>query len=187
MNPSTDDILRAIESVPAETVFVLPNNKNIIMAAEQAVPLATRRVCVLHTRSIPMGISAMLAFDESLSADENIIAMNDAADHVGTGLITYAARDSEYDGHKIRQGEIMALLNGKVSFLESEDMTKAVVRLTRQLGGKSASQITLIYGEDVTEEAAEAVRDAVAEKAPEAEVALINGVQPVYYYIIAVE
>ena len=106
MNPSTDDILRAIELTPAKNVFVLPNNKNIIMAAEQTVKLATRNVIVLQTKTIPMGISAMLSFDPNMSADDNAVAMQQAAEHVGSGSITFAARDSDYDGHKIKEGEI---------------------------------------------------------------------------------
>ena len=186
MNPSTDDILRAVEATPAETVFVLPNNKNIIMAAEQTIPLATRKVCVLHTRSIPMGISAMLAFDEEQGTEENLLNMGKAADSVGTGLVTYAARDSEYDGYKINAGEIMALQNGKVAFLE-QDMVKAVVRLCKALHKKTSAMITIIYGQDVGEELAEEAKTAVEQKFPNLEVALISGGQPVYYFILSVE
>ncbi len=186
MNPSTDDILRAIEATPAETVFVLPNNKNIIMAAEQAGPLATRKVYVLPTRTIPMGISAILAFDESAGVEENLLAMTKAADNVGTGQITYAARDSEYDGHKIKQGEIMALQNGKVAFIE-QDMVRAVTRLCRALHHKNSSMITIFYGQDVTEELAEQARAAVEQKMPGMEIAVVNGGQPVYYFILSVE
>ena len=119
MNPCTDDILAAIEQTPAETVFVLPNNKNIIMAAEQAMPLSSRKVIVLPTRTIPQGISAMLAFDPELPTDENVIAMQKAFEAVGTGQVTFAARDSDYDGRQIKKGELLALQNGKVSFTES--------------------------------------------------------------------
>jgi len=115
MNPSTDDILRAIELTPAETVFVLPNNKNIIMAAEMAVPLSTRKVIVLHTKTVPMGISAMLAFNPDESSDANAIAMSAAADAVSTGQITFAARDSDFDGFKIKSGDILAMENGKLT------------------------------------------------------------------------
>ena len=186
MNPSTDDILRAIEATPAETVIVLPNNKNIIMAAEQAGPLATRQVHVLPTRTVPMGISALLAFDEELPVEDNLLAMTKAADNVGTGQITYAARDSEFDGHKIRQGEIMAMENGKIAFIE-QDMVKAVVRLCKSLHRKNSSMITLFYGQDVSDALAEEVRAAVEAKMPDMEIALINGGQPVYYFILSVE
>ena len=174
MNPSTDDILRAIELTPAETVFVLPNNKNIIMAAEQAVKLADRKVCVLQTRTVPQGISAMLAFDPEQSYSDNRVAMTKQFDLVQTGLITFAARDSEFDG--------------KLDFTD-RDLTKALMRLVKHLIKKrEASFITLIYGSDVTDEQAERARDAVAEKyGSDFEVNLINGGQPVYYYMISVE
>ena len=188
MNPSTDDILRAIEATPAETVFVLPNNKNIIMAAEQAVKLADRRVCVLQTRTIPQGISAMLAFDPELSYSENRVNMTKQFDQVQTGLITFAARDSEYDGHSIKKGEILALDNGKLDFTD-RDITKALTRLVRHLvKKKDASFITLIYGSDVTDDQAEQARQVIAEKyGDDYEVTMVNGGQPVYYYMISVE
>ena len=186
MNPSTDDILRAVELTPAKTVFVLPNNKNIIMAAEQTVRLATRKVIVLQTKTVPMGISAMLAFDPDASAEDNAVAMQQAADNVSTGSITFAARDSDYDGFKIKEGEILCLDNGKVSFVEKEVNT-AVVRLTKSLYKKTSQFITLIFGEDITEAQAEEAREAIAVKLPDAEITVINGGQPVYYYIISVE
>lgn len=188
MNPSTDDILRAIEATPAETVFVLPNNKNIIMAAEQAVKLADRRVCVLQTRTIPQGISAMLAFDPEKSYSENRLAMTKQFDTVQTGLITFAARDSEFDGHPIKKGDILGLDNGKLAFTE-RDMNRAIMRLTRQLVKKAQGNfITLIYGADVADEQAEKAQEMVSEKYKnDYEVNLINGGQPVYYYMISVE
>lgn len=187
MNPSTDDILRAVEQTPAKTVFVLPNNKNIIMAAEQAVPLSSRKVIVLHTRTIPMGISAMLAFDPEAAVDENAIAMGRAAKAVGTGQITFAARDSNYDGHKIKKGELLAMKNGKISFTDT-NLTKTVVKLTRELCNKDTAFITLMYGEDVTEEQAEAAREALAAKLDSSiEINMLRGGQPVYYFIISVE
>lgn len=187
MNPSTDDILRAIELTPAKNVFVLPNNKNIIMAAEQATKLATRNVIVLQTKTIPMGISAMLSFDPDASAEDNATAMQQAADNVGSGSVTFAARDSDYDGHKIKEGEILALENGKVAFVEQE-IEKAVVKLVKNLMKKDSSFITLIYGSDVTDEQAAAVEEAVKAKlSPNVEVTLVPGGQPIYYYIISVE
>lgn len=186
MNPSTDDILKAIETTPAETVFVLPNNKNIIMAAEQAVPLATRRVYVLQTRTIPMGISALLAFDPDSDSEANLLEMTRAAENVGTGQLTFAARNSDFDGKNIREGEILALENGRLSFTDA-DLTHAAVRLARSLYKKDSAFVTLIYGEDVNEEQAEAVKSAVAAKLPNAEITVINGGQPVYFYIISVE
>ncbi len=187
MNPSTDDILRAIQSTPASTVFVLPNNKNIIMAAEQAVKLTDRNVCVLQTRTIPQGISAMLAFDESVDFAENRIAMTKAFEKVSTGLITFAARDSEFEGHAIKEGEILALDNGKLAFTE-RDINKATMKLVKKLTKGDASYVTLIYGSDVTEENAEYMQQLIQNKiGDKAEVMLVNGGQPVYYYIISVE
>ena len=187
MNPSTDDILRAIMKTPAKTVFVLPNNKNIIMAAEQAVKLADRKVCVLQTRTIPQGVSAMLAFDESQSLSDNRLNMTKAFEKVSTGLITFAARDSEFEGKQIKEGEILALDNGKLSFTE-RDINKAVIKLTKKLAKGDASYVTLIYGADVTEENAEELREIIQSKVnAKIDVMLVNGGQPVYYYIISVE
>lgn len=187
MNPSTDDILKAVELTPAQTVFVLPNNKNIIMAAEQAIPLSTRKVIVLHTRTIPMGISAMLAYNPDADNDSNAINMGRAAKAVGTGQITFAARNSDYDGHKIKQGELLALKNGKVSFTETS-LTKAVLKLTKELCKKDTAFVTLIYGEDVTDEQAEEARNMLVTKLDGSiDVNMVNGGQPVYYFIISVE
>ena len=187
MNPSTDDILNAIQATPAQTVFVLPNNKNIIMAAEQAVKLADRRVCVLQTVSIPQGISAMLAFDPDASFNDNQVAMTEAASHVQTGQVTFAARDSDYDGHNIKAGEILALENGKLSFVE-KDLEKAVYKLTKGMVRKDSNFITIIYGTDVTDDQAEAVAALLRSKLnSNLEITLINGGQPVYYYMISVE
>lgn len=189
MNPSTNDILRAIQSIPASAVFVLPNNKNIIMAAEQSVKLADRRVCVLQTRTIPQGISAMLAFDGTLSYDENRLNMTKQFDSVQTGLVTFAARDSEFDGHSIKKGEILGLDNGKLSFTE-RDIQKTVVKLTKALIKKASDSgfITLIYGSDITDEQADAARAALQERfGDDHDITLVNGGQPVYYYMISVE
>ena len=188
MNPSTDDILRAVHATPAQTVYVLPNNKNIIMAAEQAIRLADRKVMVLQTRTIPQGLTAMLAYDESLDPDALFMAMGEAAEHVQTGQITFAARDSDFDGHKIHEGEMLALDNGKLSFVE-KDLTKAAVRLTRSLVKKGdCSFVTVLHGEDVSEADAEKIADAIRAKLGESvEVALVNGGQPVYYLIISAE
>lgn len=187
MNPATEDILRAIQSTPARTVFVLPNNKNIIMAAEQAVKLTDRSVCVLQTRTIPQGIAAMLAFDDSVSLAENRIAMTKAFEKVSTGLITFAARDSEYEGHSIREGEILALENGKLAFTD-KDMNRATLKLVKRLAKGDTSYVTLIHGADVTEENAESMQQLISSKlSDKIEVMLVNGGQPVYYYIISVE
>lgn len=187
MNPSTDDILKAIELTPAETVFVLPNNKNIIMAAEQAVPLATRKVVVLQTRTIPQGISAMLAFDPDVDYKENATNMRLAYEKVSTGQITYAARDSDFDGHQIKKGELLCMANGKIAFTDT-DLEKSVVKLAKTLVKKDTSYITLIFGEDVTESTAEKIHAAVEAKlGSQVEITLVNGGQPVYYFVISVE
>ena len=187
MNPATEDILAAVQSVPAKTVFVLPNNKNIIMAAEQAEKLADRKVIVLPTRTIPMGITAMLNFDPTATPEANTIGMMKAADGVSTGLITYAARDSEYDGKRIKKGEIMALENGKI-VSTSNDLTKATYRLARSMCKKDSSFVTIISGCDVSDEEAEKVTEIVKAKCPgHVEVSHIRGGQPVYYYMISVE
>ena len=187
MNPSTQDILAAISACPAEIVFVLPNNKNIIMAAEQAVKLADRKVVVIPAKTIPQGISAMLVFDDTADTNTNRIAMKEATENVQTGQVTFAARDSEINGKKIKKGEILALENGKLAFSDS-DVTKATYKLTKKLLKSTSSFITLIYGSDVTDEKAEETCELIRSKlGGKAEVTMINGGQPVYYYIISVE
>ncbi len=186
MNPSTEDILAAIMSCPAETVFVLPNNKNIIMAAEQAVKLADRKVCVLQTRTIPQGMSAMLAFDPDNDFNTNRLEMTRALEQVSTGQVTFAARDSDYEGHQIKQGEILCLDNGKLAFVD-KDVAKAAYKLTKRLVKGDSSYITILYGADVSDEAAEALCSQLSSKYQNIDVNLINGGQPVYYYIISVE
>lgn len=187
MNPSTDDILKAIHATPARTVFVLPNNKNIIMAAEQAVNLADRNVCVLPTRTIPQGISALMAFDESDTFTDNRMEMIKAIERVSTGQVTFAARDSEYEGHNIKKGEIMAFNNGKLQFAE-KDVNKAAYKLAKKMTKSDTSYIIVIYGADVTEEQAESLIESLEAKlGSKIEIMLVNGGQPVYYYIISVE
>lgn len=187
MNPSTEDILEAIGQTPANNVFVLPNNKNIIMAAEQAVSLADRNVCVLQSRSIPQGITALMNFDPGADFVTNRSNMTEALDRVQSGQITFAVRDSEYDGHKIKQGEILAMDNGKIVFTE-KDVTKALVKLTKCLVNSSSSFITVMYGSDVSDEAANAAYEQLRARISDSiDINLVNGGQPVYYYIISVE
>ena len=187
MNPSTEDILEAIGQTPAHNVFVLPNNKNIIMAAEQAVKLADRNVCVLQSRTIPQGISAMMSYDPDSDFKSNRSTMTEALGRVQSGQITFAVRDSEYDGHKIKQGEILAMDNGKIVFTEA-DVTKAMVKLTKRLVNGSSSFITVIYGSDVSDEDAnEAYEKLRAKISDNIDIVMVNGGQPVYYYIISVE
>ncbi|MCQ2450802.1 MAG: DAK2 domain-containing protein [Clostridia bacterium] len=187
MNPSTDNILAAIEATPAETVFVLPNNKNIIMAAEQTIPLSTRKVVVIPTRTIPQGVAACLNFDPEANTNDNTIAMQKATEKVATGQITFAARDSDFDGFKIKKGELLNMIEGKISFVDT-DLQKAAVRLTKQMIKKQSEFVTVIYGEDVTDEQANELETALNEKfAGKVEITFIRGNQPVYYYIISVE
>ena len=187
MNPSTEDILEAINATPARNIFVLPNNKNIIMAAEQAVKLTDRNVIVLQTRTIPQGITAMLAFDESNDFRTNGANMTKALDNVGSGSITFAVRDSDFEGKQIKKGEILAMENGKLAFVE-KDVTKALIKITKKLIRSGSSYITVIYGSDVTDETAQAAFEALRAKiSDDIEIVLINGGQPVYYYLISVE
>ena len=187
MNPSTDDILKAVESTPAKTVFVLPNNKNIIMAAEQTIPISTRKVIVLHTRTIPQGITAMLSFDPEADSEANAIEMQKAAEKIATGQITFAARDSDFDGHSIKKGELMALLGGKITFVDT-DLEKTVMKLLKQMIKRDSQFVTVIYGEDVTQQQAAAIEAQIQEKyGSKTEITVINGGQPIYYYIISVE
>lgn len=191
MNPSTEDILTAVMATPAKKVIVLPNNKNIIMAAEQAVPLAEdREVIVIPTKTIPQGISALLAFDpDSEDLDEAVDIMSSSYSNVQTGLVTFAARDSEFGVglHKIKENEIIALENGKLTITE-KDIVKAAVKVTKKLVNKDTSFITVISGEGVTEEqAGEVVEILTAKYGENIDISYINGGQPVYYFIISVE
>ncbi len=187
-NPSTDDILAAIQSIAATNIIVLANNKNIIMAAEQACKLADRKATVLPTRTIPQGISAMLAFNPDLGLSENIIAMNAAADGVTTGQVTFAARDSDFDGKDIKEGEILGISGGKLLVTEASDVTKAVVKLAKKTVKKTHQFVTLIYGDMVSEDDANAAADALRAALPsDVELTLVNGGQPVYYYYLSAE
>lgn len=188
MNPSTDEILEAILATGAKNVFVLPNNKNIILAAQQAVPLVEdRKVIVLPTRTIPQGISAMLSFDPELNVDSNRQLMLDAASSVSTGQVTFAARNSEFGSTKIKQGEVISLDNGKLCITDREDPVKAAYRLIKSMAGRDTNFITIIYGEDITQEQAEKCFDMVSSKFSGVDVTLVNGGQPVYYFIISIE
>ena len=187
-NPSTEDIVEAILATPAENVFVLPNNKNIIMAAEQAKKIVTdRNVIVLQSRTVPQGISAMIAFDGEASVAENSVNMTAALDNVGTGSVTFAVRDSDFDGKKIKQGDILAMENGKLALVE-RDVTKALIKITKRLIKGDSSYITVIYGADVTDDSAEEAYQALKSKlGDDMEIVLVNGGQPIYYYIVSVE
>ncbi len=186
MNPSTEDILKAIQSCPARTVFVLPNNKNIIMAAEQAMKLADREVCVLQTRSIPQGISAMLAFDPEADLSTNRVTMTEALERVSTGQVTFAARDSDFEGHSIKRGEILCMENGKLVFTE-KDVNKGAYKLAKRLVKNDTAFISVFYGSDVTDDAAERLCAALQKKFGGIDINMMRGGQPVYYYIISAE
>lgn len=186
-NPSTEDILEAIGQTPARTVFVLPNNKNIIMAAEQAARLADRDVVVLQTRFIPQGIAALVAFDPSLGAEENSAAMTGAFDRVETGLITYAVRDSEVNDRKIRRGDLLGMENGRLTVVE-RDLEKTLYKLTKRLMKNDATCVTVFYGSEISEEEAERAFEMLKAKlGSNVEIVLASGGQPVYYYIVSVE
>lgn len=188
MNPSTDDILNAVKATPAKTVFVLPNNKNIIMAAEQAARLAEgRKVVVLQTKTIPQGISAMLMFDEEADADKNALAMTQAAESVQTALVTFAARDSEVEGVPVKKGEIMGLCNGKIRFVGADKVDIAFKAASKLIKKYQGEIVTLIYGEESAEEEAKALKQRLEEKFSDLEISIVNGGQPIYYFIISVE
>ena len=187
MNPSTESILKEIKKVPAHTVFVLPNNKNIIMAAQQCIGLTEKTVVVIPTASIPQGVSAMMAVDPDMSdADVIAKAMTDAAQCVSTAQITYAARNSDFDGFDIHEGDYLALLDGKLLGTD-RDVSALLDGLSDEAASREAEFITVFYGEDVNEEDARKACDAFTRKCPDAEVNLICGGQPVYYYIISIE
>lgn len=189
MNPSTDNILNAINQTPAKTVFVLPNNKNIIMAAQQAVPLAKdRTVIVLQTKTIPQGISAMLSFDETQDAQANAEAMTEAAGAVETGQVTFAARDSEVDGKPIKQGQMMGMANGAIKFIGDDKEQIAFETAESMIDTPVHSLVTIIFGEGADENGAQAVEQKLVEKfGSDIEISIVDGGQPVYYYIISVE
>ena len=187
MNPSTESILKEIKKVPAHTVFVLPNNKNIIMAAQQCIGLTEKTVVVIPTASIPQGVSAMMAVDPDMSdADAIAKAMTDAAQCVSAAQITYAARNSDFDGFDIHEGDYLALLDGKLLGTD-RDVSALLDGLSDEAASREAEFITVFYGEDVNEEDAHKACDAFTRKCPDAEVNLICGGQPVYYYIISIE
>ena len=187
MNPSTDDILREVNRTPARTVFVFPNNKNIIMAAQQCVPLTDKKVIVMPTKTVPQGVSAMLCLEPDVSEENLIEAMTEAMDKVHTAQITYAARDSEFDGSTIHAGEYLALLDG--ALLGSyKDLNALLSELGTTVSSRMKPEIiTLYYGEDVDEKAAQETGGILSDCFPDTEVGVVYGGQPVYYYMISIE
>ena len=187
MNPSKEAILREVNHTPSEIVFVLPNNKNIVMAAQQCVGLTEKQVIVVPTHSIPQGISAMMSVDTAEEDPQAILAaMTEAAAAVTTAQITYAARNSDFDGFAINEGDYLALLDGKL-FGTERDITSLLTRLAALAAEREAAFVTLFYGEGVSQEEAEAAQALFTEACPETEVSLLSGGQPVYYYTISIE
>ncbi len=186
MNPSTQDILEAVNKVPAETVFVLPNNKNIIMAAEQVADLTPKNVVVIPSKTVPQGVTAMLSFDPEGSVEDNTAALTDALATVDTMQITYAARNSDFDGYDIHEGDYLALYGSKL-FGTSKDIRVLLKSLAETLRNDGREYITIYYGQDVKSRHAQVAADIFSEICPDADVNLINGGQPVYYYLISAE
>ena len=186
MNPSTESILKEIERVPAQVVFVLPNNKNIIMAAQQCVGLTDKEVVVVPTVTVPQGITAMMAVDPELEQEELLETMTESIKNVSTAQITYAARNSDFDGFAISEGDYLALLDGKL-FGTDRDIAVLLEKLAQEAGSRGAEFVTLFSGEDVQEEQAEKAQEIFASHCPDAELSVLPGGQPVYYYIISME
>ena len=189
MNPSTDDIVKAVLQVPAKTVYVLPNNKNIIMAAQMARDeIEDRTVEVIETKTIPQGISALLAFDETAEMQENIDSMLESANHTQTATVTFAARDSEVDGKPIKQGQMMGLCNGKIKHIGEDKEEIAFACADELFTPDENGLVTVIFGKDVTEDGAMKIEQMLVDKyGDNIEVSIVDGGQPVYYYIISVE
>ena len=186
MNPSTQDILEAVNKVPAETVFVLPNNKNIIMAAEQVDALTPKKVVVIPSKTVPQGVTAMLNFNPEAGEEENVEAMTECLSTVDTMQITYAARNSDFDGYDIHEGDYLALY-GSALFGTSQDIKVLLKSLAQKVRDDGKEYITIYYGADVKEKHAQKTADLFAEICPDADVNLLNGGQPVYYYMISAE
>ena len=186
MNPSTQDILEVVNTVPAETVYVLPNNKNIIMAAEQVNALTPKNVVVIPSKTIPQGVTAMLSFNPDGSVEENVDAMTEALSTVETMQITYAARNSDFDGFEIHEGDYLAMY-GKNLFGTSREIKVLLKALAEKVRDEGKDYITLYYGADITEKQAQKAADIFTEYCPDADVNLLSGGQPVYYYLISAE
>jgi len=186
MNPSTQDILEAVNKVPAETVFVLPNNKNIIMAAEQVDALTPKNVIVIPSKTVPQGVTAMLGFNPEGSMEENTEALTEALGTVDTMQITYAARNSDFDGYDIHEGDYLALYGSQL-FGTSQDIKVLLKSLAEKIRDDGKEYVTIYYGADVKEKHAQKAADMFADICPNADVNLLNGGQPVYYYLISAE
>ena len=186
MNPSTQDILEAVNKVPAETVFVLPNNKNIIMAAQQVEGLTPKHVVVIPSKTVPQGVTAMLSFNPDGSEEENVEAMTEALGTVDTMQITYAARNSDFDGYDIHEGDYLAMYGGSL-FGTGRDIKVLLKALAEKVRDEGKDYITIYYGEDIQEKHAQKTADLFSDICPDADVNLLCGGQPVYYYLISAE
>lgn len=186
MNPSVDDLLCAVNQVPAQSVFILPNNGNVIFAANQAAELSKKDVRVIPTKNVAMGIAAAIAFQNDLEPEENVERMNEAAQHVKTGMVTYAIRDSEYNGIAIKQGDIIGLHNGKIEF-SGTSIREVVMEMMKNIITEDDELITVYYGADVKEEDAKEIAEEIESEYDACDVECHNGGQPLYYYLISVE
>ena len=186
MNPSTEDILTEVNKTPAEVVFVLPNNKNIIMAAQQCIPLSDKKVIVIPTKTVPQGITAMLSFDPASAEDVIEAEMSAAIESVHTAQVTYAARDSDFDGHDIHKGEYLALMDGAL-LGSNADLDKVLLAIADAATDLDPDIVSIYYGEDVKADAAQHAAELVGERLPMSDVNVVNGGQPVYYYMISFE
>lgn len=186
MNPSTQDLLDAVNKVESKNIFILPNNKNIIMAAEQVIGLTDKNIVVIPTKNIPEGISAMVAFNADADVSENEQAMNEAKKSVKCGQLTYAARDTELDGVKISEGDVMGLTAAGIEIV-GEDISDCCFELVKTLVDDDSGMISLYYGEGVTKEDAEALKERLEDEFFEQDIEVLEGAQPVYYYIVSVE
>ena len=186
MNPSTEDILTEVNKTPAEIVFVLPNNKNIIMAAQQCIPLSDKKVIVIPTKTVPQGITAMLSFDPASAEDVIETEMSAAIESVHTAQVTYAARDSDFDGHDIHKGEYLALMDGAL-LGSNADLDKVLLAIADAATDLDPEIVSIYYGEDVKADAAQHAAELIGGRLPMSDVNVVDGGQPVYYYMISFE
>ena len=186
MNPSTEDILTEVNKTPAEVVFVLPNNKNIIMAAQQCIPLSDKKVIVIPTKTVPQGITAMLSFDPASAEDVIEAEMSAAIESVHTAQVTYAARDSDFDGHDIHKGEYLALMDGAL-LGSNADLDKVLLTIADAATDLDPEIVSIYYGEDVKADAAQHAAELIGGRLPMSDVNAVDGGQPVYYYMISFE
>ena len=186
MNPSTEDLLDAINKVNAKCVFVFPNNGNVVLAAQQAADMSKKEVHVIPTKNVAMGIAAAVAFQPEMNAEENAQRMDEAAQRVKTGTVTYAVRDTEYEDLHIKQGDIIGLHNGKIAFAD-QSVPTVCMELMKAIVTDEDELITVYYGHDTSKEDAEELAEAIEEAYPDCDVEVHQGGQPLYYYLISVE